>query len=479
MAKQSIIPVILSGGSGTRLWPLSREHYPKQFLPITSEKTLLQETILRASGEGFANPIIVCNINHRFIVAEQLRKINVTPKAILLEPVGRNTAPAAAIAALVAIKENPQSQLLILPADHSIAKPEALQEAIMQGTKAVCQGHLLTFGITPSGPETGYGYIKQGSPLPNHKTCYSVAQFIEKPPQAKAEAYLASGDYAWNSGMFLFAAEDYLKELETHHPEMMQKMHQALENSIHDMDFIRLDEEAFMACPSDSIDYAVMEHTQKAAMIPVDLGWNDVGAWTSLWDIGNKDEKGNVTHGDVVTEDVGQSYLRSEGPLVAALGVDDMVIVATPDAVLVSPKDRVQDTKKIVEKLRKEGREEHKFHIRVYRPWGWYQALDVSERFQVKRIMVKPGEKLSLQMHHHRAEHWVVVSGTAMVTRDEETILLSENESAYIPIGTKHRLENPGKLPLHLIEVQSGTYLGEDDIVRFEDSYGRIMSKTS
>ncbi|HLF97424.1 MAG TPA: mannose-1-phosphate guanylyltransferase/mannose-6-phosphate isomerase [Methylococcaceae bacterium] len=469
----TLYPVILSGGSGTRLWPLSREAYPKQLLPLASDRSLLQETVLRLTGlPAVADPLLVCNHGHRFLVAEQLRELDVSPLAIFLEPVGRNTAPAIAAAAYELLRRDEDAVMLVLPADHLILDVDAFQQAVARAGHAVADGNLVTFGIVPDRPETGYGYICQGQPLAGEGV-YRVERFVEKPDERTASAYLAEGGYYWNSGMFLFQAKTYLTELEAFRPAIAQASREAMQAARADLDFVRLDETAFKSCPSESIDYAVMEHTSKAAVVPVDIGWSDIGSWSALWDTGGKDADGNVLRGDVFAAGVSNSFVRAESRIVAVLGISDAVIVETRDAVLVAHKDSAQDVKKVVEHLKAAGRSEHLFHTRVYRPWGWYEGIDAGARFQVKRIMVNPGAKLSLQMHHHRAEHWVVVTGTARITRDGETELVSENQSTYIPLGVKHRLENPGQIPLHLIEVQSGAYLGEDDIVRFEDVYRR------
>jgi len=470
-----IIPVLLSGGSGTRLWPLSRSVHPKQMLPLTDQKTMLQQTALRLSGlDGVAAPIVVCNEEHRFMVAEQLRQIDQQPSAILLEPVGRNTAPAVALAALQALKVDTKATLLVLPADHSIAHPEALCDAIKALSDHVEQGILATFGIVPTCPETGYGYIQKGtsiqtSPLP----VFTINSFVEKPDLPTAQDYVDSGDYYWNSGMFMFQAARYLEELERFEPEIVTCCHKALRAAQKDLDFVRVGAEAFADCTSISIDYAVMEKVSDAIVVPLDAGWNDVGSWSSLWEIGDKDHHNNVIRGDVLTHDVSNSYLHGTSRLLSAVGVDNLIIVETSDAILVAHRDRAQEIKQIVQQLTSLGRAEADTPQKVARPWGWYESIDHADRFQVKHITVKPGASLSLQMHHHRAEHWVIVKGTAKITRGDEVLTLTENQSTYIPLGTRHRLENPGKIPLELIEIQSGSYLGEDDIVRFEDNYGR------
>ena len=463
-----ILPVILSGGSGTRLWPLSREAYPKQFLPLAGEKTMLQATWERVAAIATRPPLVVANEAHRFVAAEQLLQVGVQPQAILLEPVGRNTAPAIAVAALEAIADGSDPLLLVLASDHVITDTAAFHAAVLAAAPAAAAGKLVTFGIVPTGPETGYGYIKaQGS-----DNIRPVERFVEKPDLVTAQGYVASGDYFWNSGMFLLRASRYLQELERFAPEMAAGCRLAFAGAVRDADFTRLDKDAFTALASDSIDYAVMEKTRDAVVIALDAGWNDVGSWSALRDVSPRDADGNATRGDVIAIDCRNSYAYGEH-LIAMVGLDNVIVVETEDAVLVAHADKVQQVKDVVTRLKAEGRPEASWHRKVYRPWGAYDSIDQGERFQVKRITVKPGGTLSLQMHHHRAEHWIVVSGTAEVTRGEEVILLTENQSTYIPLGVTHRLRNPGKLPLELIEVQSGSYLGEDDIVRFEDTYGR------
>jgi mannose-1-phosphate guanylyltransferase/mannose-1-phosphate guanylyltransferase/mannose-6-phosphate isomerase len=453
---------------------LSRAALPKQLLPLASDRSLLQDTVSRlADMPEIAAPLMVCNVEHRFMIAEQMRQIGSKPRAIVLEPVGRNTAPAIAVAALMLSRDDPEALMLVLPADHLISDVAAFHHAIRTAAEAARHGHLTTFGIVAATPETGYGYIRKGAPLAGCAGAHEVAAFVEKPDLATARQYVDSGEYFWNSGMFLFRAQDFLDELQALRPDILEASRAALDAATPDLDFIRLDPAAFEACPSDSVDYAVMEHTRRAAVVPADIGWNDIGAWSALWEVAHKDAQGNAVRGDVLLEDARNNLVRAETRMVAMLGVSDLVVVETADAVLVASRDRVQDVKKLVDRLKAEKRCEHVLHKQVFRPWGWYEGIDEGERFQVKRIMVKPGEKLSLQMHHHRAEHWIVVSGTAKVTRDGEVTLLTENQSTYIPLGTSHRLENPGKIELHMIEVQSGSYLGEDDIVRFEDVYKR------
>lgn len=469
-----LFPVILSGGVGSRLWPVSREMYPKQFLALAdSDETMLQATVGRLRGvPGQAGTIVVCNQEHRFLVAEQMRVCGGDVAGILLEPVGRNTAPAVALAALFALSKDPEAELLVLPADHVIKDAAAFQSAVEQGRALSAQGMLVTFGIVPTAPETGYGYIQRGAPLPAGQG-YAIGRFVEKPDLPTAQTYVECGEYYWNSGMFLMKAATYLDELRQHAPAMVSACREAMGASQGDLDFVRVDSALFAACPSDSIDYAVMERTQRGAVVPLSAGWSDVGSWSALWEVNDLDAQGNAFAGDVVAHDVSNSYLRSDSRLLAAVGIDNLVVVETPDAVLVADKSRVQDVKVIVNKLMGAGREEATSHKTVFRPWGSYESLVSSGRFQVKRIVVNPGQKLSLQMHHHRAEHWIVVSGTAEVTCGERTFLLGEDQSTYIPLGNRHRLANPGVIPLEIIEVQSGSYLGEDDIVRFEDVYGR------
>ncbi|WP_148255524.1 mannose-1-phosphate guanylyltransferase/mannose-6-phosphate isomerase [Aidingimonas lacisalsi] len=466
-----LTPVIMAGGSGSRLWPLSRQLHPKQFLPLTSDNSMLQETLDRLTPLEHCAPLLICNEAHRFLVAEQVRQAGVSDARILLEPEGRNTAPAIALAALQALEQDGDALLLILAADHLIEDVASFHASVHHARELAETGQLVTFGVVPQHPETGYGYIQRGDALGNQG--FKVKRFVEKPDRPTAEDYLASGDYYWNSGMFLFRADRYLEELERFQPQMVTACRAAMKGASQDLDFIRLDAEAFNACPADSIDYAVMEQTEHACMTPLDAGWSDIGSWSALWDVSEKDDHGNAIHGDVMIQDGHNLMVHADHRLVATVGVHDLVVVETKDAVLVADKNRVQDVKHIVERLKAEGRDEHADHREVYRPWGVYDSIDHGHRYQVKRITVKPGAKLSVQMHHHRAEHWVVVSGTAQVTVGENTYLVSENESTFIPIGKVHALENPGVIPLELIEVQSGSYLGEDDIVRFNDRYGR------
>ncbi len=470
-----LVPVVLSGGAGTRLWPLSRELHPKQLLALTSKKTMLQETVSRLTGmPDVAGPIIVCNEAHRFLVAEQLRTLGVAPAAILLEPVGRNTAPAIALAAQAAIAAaGNDAIILVLPADHVIADVAAFQAAVVLAIDAAKSGKLVTFGVVPNKPETGYGYIRRGD---GAKGVYAIKQFVEKPDLTRAREFVASGEYFWNSGMFMFPARGFLDELTAHAADIANACEAASAAAKKDLDFTRVDPAAFASCRSESVDYAVMEKTKRAVMIPLAAGWSDVGSWATLQEALPADENGNVLFGDVIAEDSHDSLLHSESRLIAAIGLRDHVVVETKDAVLVAPKNRVQDVKKLVERLKALGRYEHSLHREVSRPWGSYDSIESGDRFQVKRLNVKPGASLSLQLHHHRAEHWIVVAGTARITRNDEVFLLEENESTYIPLGARHRIENPGKIPLQLIEVQSGSYLGEDDIVRFEDNYGRDSS---
>ena len=466
-----IIPVILSGGSGTRLWPLSRKLRPKQFLAIVGEDTLFQSTLKRLQQlDNLLEPIIVCNEEHRFMVAEQLRELGVKESSILLEPIGRNTAPAIALAALLAKnKQLSDAILLVLPADHIIKNEIALHQAIQKALPLADSGKLVTFGIVPNCAETGYGYIQ-------HDGASQVLRFVEKPDKPTAEAYVNSGEYLWNSGMFLFKASSFLETLSQYEPDILHSCQTALEHPHSDKDFMRINAEAFKTCPSISIDYAVMEKAKNVAVTPLDAGWSDVGAWSAVWDVGAKDINGNVLRGDVLTSQAQNNLVYSEERLVALVGVDNLVVIDTKDATLVAQRDQVQDVKKIVEQLQHQERSEAVLHREVFRPWGSYDCIDGADRFQVKRITVNPGERLSLQMHYHRAEHWIVVKGTAEVRCGEKTMILTENQSTYIPLGEVHQLANPGKVPLEIIEVQSGSYLGEDDIVRFEDRYGRVQA---
>jgi mannose-1-phosphate guanylyltransferase/mannose-6-phosphate isomerase len=496
-------PVILSGGSGTRLWPLSREAYPKQFLPLTSSLTMLQETVRRLDGleeehphdgMGLVDPIVVCNEAHRFLVAEQMRLIGRHTAAIILEPKGRNTAPALTLAALAATRNGRDPVLLVMPADHTIAREPGFRAAVADGFNLASLGAVVTFGIVPTSPETGYGYIRQGAAVSNPKLAgqaFALDAFVEKPDAQTASGYLERGDYLWNSGIFMMTASLWLSLIETLRPDIAEGAARAFAQGTPDGEFCRLDPIAFSACPSDSIDYAVMEHIAgarsavartlgdtRALVLPLNVGWSDVGAWSALWEVCDRDSAGNVLDGDAFVHDAHNNLLMAKSRMLAAVGVDDLIVVETPDAVLVTRRDRAQDVKAVTQYLQREQRIEHRHHQKVHRPWGDFEGIGHGPRYQVKRLTVKPGESLSLQMHHHRAEHWVVVSGTARVTCDDQTFLLTENQSTYIPVGAKHRLENPGTLTLEIIEVQSGGYLGEDDIVRFEDAYRRSSTDT-
>ncbi|AOJ08967.1 mannose-1-phosphate guanylyltransferase/mannose-6-phosphate isomerase [Burkholderia mayonis] len=474
----NIYPVILCGGSGTRLWPMSRGGYPKQYLKLTGDNTLVQQTALRVRDvDSVGAPIVVTNNEQRFLVAEQLRQVGITPSSIVLEPVGRNTAPAIAIAALLALRESPDALLLVLPSDHAIDNEPAFADVVKTAANVASNEHLVTFGVTPTQAHTGYGYIRRGDALADDAQVYRVDAFVEKPDAPTAARFVADGGYYWNSGMFMLKASTYLDELRRHAPDIARQAELALDAATRDHDFLRLDPGAFGASPNVSIDYAVMEKTERAAVVAAaNLGWNDIGSWSALADIAATDAQRNALIGDVYTDAVENSYIRAEHRMVAAIGIDNIVIVETADAVLVAHRDKAQDVKKVVEWLNASGRHESVTHRRVIRPWGSYEGIDEGDRFQVKRIVVNPGAQLSLQMHHHRAEHWIVVKGTALVTNDGKEIILTENQSTYIPLGATHRLKNPGKIPLELIEVQSGAYLGEDDIVRFEDTYGRTSA---
>ncbi|MEE4660577.1 MAG: mannose-1-phosphate guanylyltransferase/mannose-6-phosphate isomerase [Halieaceae bacterium] len=470
-----LVPVLLAGGVGSRLWPVSREAYPKQFLPLSSEDSMLVDTFKRLEGVTREPPAVICNDAHRFIVAEQLRDQSRQGASIILEPLGRNTAPAVAVAAMLALQKSPDALLLVLPADHLIADVAAFRTAVGHAVEQANAGKLVTFGVVANRAETGYGYIRRGDALDSNS--FTIGEFVEKPDAETAQAYLDSGDYYWNSGMFLLGAATYMEELEQFAPEIVAACKASLEGAAADLDFVRLDRASFEACPSDSIDYAVMEKTRRGAVVPLDCGWSDVGAWSAVWEAGDADTSGNVVQGDVLLDDTQNSFIRSESRLVATTGVRDVVVVETKDAVLVAHRDRVQNVKNLVNALNAADREESRLHARVYRPWGSYESLINGDRFQVKRIVVNPGQKLSLQKHHHRAEHWIVVNGTAEVTCEDKVFMLGEDESTYIPLGHKHRLVNPGRIPLELIEVQSGGYLGEDDIVRYDDIYGRSEEK--
>jgi len=468
-----LVPLILSGGSGTRLWPISRRNLPKQFLSLAGSETLFQQTVQRALGlAGASSPVVVASGDHRFLAAEQLQALQIQDASILLEPVARNTAPAIAVGALQAMTKDPEAILLVLPADHLIGDTAAFGSAVAKAQPLAEKGWLVTFGIRPDRPETGFGYIRRGKALEGET--FQVEQFVEKPQLDVAERYVASGEYDWNSGMFMFRAASYLDELGTHDPAMLAAARAAFGQAHVDLDFIRLDAKAFADAPNDSIDYAVMEKTSRAAVVPVTCGWSDIGSWDALWLAAEKDANGNHLEGDVIALDTEGSLVRShDRHLVAIIGLEDVVVVTTPDATLVTNRDASQEVKRVVEQLKAAGRTEHDLHRVVHRPWGSYDSLERGDRFQVKRIVVKPGASLSLQMHHHRAEHWIVVKGVAEVTCDDKVFLLAENQSTYLPLGSKHRLRNPGKVPVELIEVQSGSYLGEDDIVRFDDAYGR------
>ncbi|HFU1869432.1 TPA: mannose-1-phosphate guanylyltransferase/mannose-6-phosphate isomerase [Escherichia coli] len=470
-----IIPIIMAGGSGTRLWPLSRSLYPKQFLSLINENSLLQETLKRLDGLNCLPPVIVSNNEHRFIVAEQLRQFGVDDFQIILEPVGRNTAPAVALAALKSLELHGDHHMLVLAADHAIQDIEAFHAAVLAAEQESVDNKLVTFGIVPTKPETGYGYIKKGEQVKN--SVFKVNSFVEKPDLETAKNYLEQKCYLWNSGMFMFKASVYLDELKKFRPDILAACKESLSSASTDLDFIRLNSDVFAECPDESIDYAVMEKTQDCVVIPLDADWSDIGSWTSLWEISEKDEHENVSYGDVINYNSRNNYIYCEGSLISTVGVNNLIIVQTKDALLVAQQDNVQDIKKIVEILKKQKRSEHISHREVYRPWGRYDSVERGDRYQVKRITVKPGECLSTQMHHHRAEHWVVVAGTAKVTCGERTFFVTENESTFIPIGTVHTLENPGKIPLEVIEIQSGVYLGDDDIVRLSDKYGRVEDK--
>ncbi len=470
----SYYPVILSGGAGSRLWPASREFYPKPMLPMFGEHTLLQDTATRLDGvDSIQPPLFVCNEEHRFLVAEQVRALGKEAEAIMLEPEGRNTAPALTLAALHLAGKDPEALMVVMPADHVIPDQAAFTATVEQGGELAQQGYLVTFGVVADKPETGYGYINRGNPIENSRG-FTVDRFVEKPDAGTAQAYVESGDYYWNSGIFVMRADRWLEEIGKFQPDILAACRVAMEHGKSDADFLRADKDAFLESPSDSIDYAVMEKTDRAAVVPMQTHWSDVGSWSSIWEVSERDGDGNVARGDVLTHDTKNSLLMADRRCIAAVGLDNMIVVETADAVLVADKKSSQDVKSIVSQLKASDREEYRFHSRVYRPWGDYEGIDNGARYQVKRLTVKPGAQLSLQMHHHRAEHWIVVSGTARVTRGEDVFMLSENESTYIPLGTTHRLENPGNIPLEIIEVQSGSYLGEDDIVRFEDVYNRV-----
>ena len=467
-----LIPVIMAGGSGSRLWPLSRQAYPKQFLNLQGDHTMLQDTLARLNNIEHGDPMVICNEDHRFTVAEQMRIQGKDSSDIILEPVGRNTAPAVALAAFRAVEKDNNATLLVLAADHAIKHPNAFLDAVKSAQPLAAENYLVTFGIVPTSPETGYGYIKQGQVIKG-ATGHLVDRFVEKPNLTTAKDYVSTGNYLWNSGMFLFKASQYLEELKQYRPEIYQACELACQQTSMDLDFVRVDPVAFEACPDESIDYAVMENTERAAVVPLDCGWSDVGSWSALWEVAEQDEQFNASKGDVMSINTTNSYLHSTEKLIATVGIDNLIVVETKDAVLVADKDSVQQVKQIVDTIKSENRSEWHHHREVYRPWGKFDSIDTGDRFQVKRISVKPGGKLSVQMHYHRAEHWVVVSGTAKVRIGEEEVLLTENQSTYIPVGAVHSLENPGQIPLELIEVRSGSYLEEDDIIRLDDKYGR------
>ena len=469
-----IVPVILSGGSGTRLWPVSRESFPKQLWPLVSEHTMLQDTALRGVGAKFAPPIVVCNQEHRFLIAEQMREAGIHDAQIVLEPVGRNSAPAITAAALLATELNPKAILWMMAADAAMQDTTALQAALAQAVTAAEAGRIVTFGMKPHRAETAYGYLEPGAEIGGCPGVHELTRFVEKPDAATATTLFAGGKHLWNSGMFVFRADIMLAEMERYAPDVLAAMQAAVQARTHDLDFIRLDATAFAASPNISLDYAVAERTTRAAVIPASLGWSDVGSWDALWEVSPKDDRGNASVGDVLLEGSTNCYVRSDGILTAVVGLEDVVVVVTEDAVLAMHKDRAQDVKQVVDRLRKAKRHEAVAHNLTYRPWGFYESLIQGNRFQVKRIVVQPGAQLSLQKHFHRAEHWIVVSGVALVTRDNEEVMVRENESIYLPLGCVHRMANPGKIPLTLIEVQSGSYLGEDDIIRIEDTYGRV-----
>lgn len=477
-----IIPVVLAGGSGTRLWPLSRDLFPKQLINLVSDRTMLQNTVLRLTGlRNLTPPIVLCNEKNRFMTAEQFRAIGIVPEAIILEPVGRNTAPAIAIAALKAVRVNTEAILLVLPADHHILHLDKFHGALKTGIAFAEKDFLITFGIVPTAPETGYGYIRKGAPLDSLNTsgvqdrmaAHEIERFVEKPDLKTAETYVASGDFCWNSGMFMFKAAIVLEELRKFVPEMVVFCEESIARGREDLDFFRLNPESFAACPENSLDYAVMEKTDRGAVIPMDAGWNDLGSWEALWQVGEKDANDNVVKGDVLAHDVKNSYLHSTGRLISAVGLENHIVVETPDAVLISPRNRVQDVKRLVDHLKAERRIESSAHRKVYRPWGASESIQASDRFKVNRLTVKPDARLSLQKHFNRAEHWIVVRGTALVDKASDHFILKEDESTYIPAGTAHRLENPGKIDLELIEIQTGSYLGDEDIERLDDDYGR------